>query len=239
VVQPRRKFHSQESPFILKDVTNDPFLLYQANLMVAETYRGFTDNTLDLEDVYIELCINDNHQQGYARTIALLGTNPLTGLQQMLGCIRIMMGDDSRPASEHLEVKRILDVEGGWDNFIFEGFNEKKAIEFGRLSIAYEFTIGALKEQGLHLRVIRNLVAGAFQLAKEQFHKDQAWAIMRDHVARAVEQSGIKLIRVPDIMFKMEQNEEFFRRYQRYWVLKKIGFYKVVPEVNPDVIIEN
>jgi len=224
-----------EAQFVLKDVTNDPFMLHQANLLVAQTYKGFTDGSLDLDDVYQELCVSDYLNKGLARTLALYGEHPITGVEQMLGTIRIMMADESKDTADNLEIKEILEIEGGWDKFTFEGFNEHQAIEFGRLCIAFPFANGKLKEKGFYLDIIRNLVAGAFSLSKTKYGKDQAWAIMRDHVARAVMKSGIEVIKVPDVGIKLDGNREIFTRYQRYWVLNKIGFYKILPDECPNV----
>ena len=210
-------------------------MLHQANMLVAQTYRGFTDGSLGLDDVYQELCVNECHQRGLARTLALFGGHPVTGVEQMMGCIRIMMADEK--GAENLEIKEILEIESGWDSFDFEGFDESRAIEFGRLSIAFPFTTGEFKEQGFYLDIIRNLVSGAYQFASERYGKNQAWAIMRDHVARAVEKSGIKVLKVPGAKVKMDHNQNIFTRYQRYWVFNKIGFYKVVPEYSPEVVV--
>lgn len=233
----RDGFNKLATQFVLKDVTNDPFMLHQANMLVAQTYRGFTDGSLGLDDVYQELCVSDCQRKGLARTIALFGEHPLTGIEQMLGCLRVMMADDKKNTANNLEIKEILQVENGWENFHFEGFNEKHAIEFGRLSIAFPFTTGVLKEQGIYLDIIRNLVSGAYQLAQQKYHKSQAWAIMRDHVARAVENSGVELIKVPGVSVNLDENKEIFTRYQRYWVLNKIGFYKVIPAQDIEAII--
>lgn len=218
--------------FCVEDVTENEQKLQAAFRLVADSYATLSSSKISAKNVYEELCQDRYHQCGLARTIILTGIIPgaADDRTELLGTLRIVLGssvtsNDLLP----LEAMHLVTPKGGWENFDFGNFDPHKAIEYGRLAFNADCKKGLAKELKFHLRVLREITVGAYQLAIKQFAKTQAWGMATQLVAKSVVESGINMIHAPDIELNYQQNKSLFEKYDRYWIKGSPGFYKIEP----------
>jgi hypothetical protein len=215
--------------FQVEDVTANEDKLRVAFQIVSNAYSRLSSTNIDINEVYQELCADIYHRTGRARTVLLTVDNPDKGQQEALGTLRYIVGSHMQDNSEipPFEAMELVSPIGGWEQFTFADFNLEKSIEFGRLAISPECRNRTAKIKDLHLPVLRQLLIGSYQLAVERHGISQVWCIMPPHVVRALSKAGIRSIPVPHFELNYHENAALFRKYDRYWLHRTPGFYKL------------
>jgi len=216
--------------FLVEDVTDSPAQLGMAFDLVATGYAQLASTPLDPQAIREELCADSYHRHGLARTLLLTGENPNTGTVEPLGTLRIVLGSAHTTTFgiPPLEAMALLTPEAGWQDFTFAGFDVDQVVEGGRTAVAPACRTGLAKALGVHLCVLRTLYQEGFRRALHIYGKPQYWGILPSYVVTRVEALGITLIPTPRLTLNHQENEELFRKYDRYWLQSNPWFYKVL-----------
>ena len=205
--------------FVLEDVSDTPALLTWAFDLIVQGYLPLSTRTVAPEDVCRDVCDDDYHRCGMARTLVLTGCHPETGEREPLGTVRVTTGAprDNPQGLPPLETMRLMAPPGGWDTFDFAGFAVDQVAEGGRLAVSPTCRIGRSRAIGLTPVVLRALVEGAFQFAAERYGKTQLWGVLPYYVIDRLEALGMHVLPAPDLRYRVEACAEVFARYDRYW----------------------
>jgi hypothetical protein len=221
--------------FIVEDVTDNPERLRWAFDLIVQGYLPLSSKPLTPWEVSDDVCNDQYHRYGIARTLVLTGCHPETGDREPMGTVRVTMGSmhTYELGFPPLEAMNLMLPSEGWDQFRFEGFDVDQIVEGGRVAVSATCRIGISRDVGLPAIVLRALFEKGLRFAVENHRKSQYWGILPSYVIKRVESLGIRIIQAPKMSYKTNENAEMFEKYDRYWLQSNPVFCRViVPEIS-------
>jgi hypothetical protein len=201
------------------DITDDFLLMERARWLTAEAYAALADPSVGIEEVFAVVSRDSYEEQGRARTIAALSTDPETGASEIVGLVRVVIGE-MRPANEEappIDAMNFVEPAEGWPH-TGRGLNDSQIAELGRFLIVAKFRTSEMRQAGVPAWLTRRLYEAAARVMRERGGR-MLYAIMPPYMTRLVGQAGIRICEVPSRL-KTEDPlaARVFDQFSAYWL---------------------
>jgi len=205
---------------VVVDVTDDSYWMQRAIELAAEGYAPLTNPALGIgvEQLMATLSRDAYHEQGRARTIAALTTDPVTGITELAGRARVVTGDIRGDDADMPPIEAMTFVEplDGWPH-LRAGQPISHIAEISRFAIAGSCRTSEMRKSGTTAWILRRLYEGCLDAMRRQ-RAGILYAIMPPYVIRLVAQSAIR-VRLIESRFRTEDSlaARFFHEFSMYF----------------------
>ena len=189
------------------DITDDRFWMPRANRLAAEGYAPLTNPALGLgvEDLLATLSLDAFEEQGRARTIGALTTHPDTGVTEITGRARVVIGDilHDNGAIPPIEAMTFVEPLHGWPH---AGSSQPidRVGEISRVVIVATCRTLPMQRAGVPALFIRRFYEECVSIMRIR-RAGMLYAIMPPYLVRLVNQAGVR-VRLIDSRFRTEDS---------------------------------
>jgi hypothetical protein len=201
------------------DISDDFLWMERARWLTAESYVALADPKLGLraEDVFETVSKDFYEEHGFARTVAALTTDPETGITEITGLVRVVIGARAGEKDIYpIDAMNFVQPLHGWPHEQ-NGLQGCQVAELGRFLIIGECRTPEMRRAGVPASLTRRLYEGGVEIMRSN-HAQILYAIMPAYVARLISQAGI---RIREIESRLKTEDPFaariFDEFSLYW----------------------
>jgi hypothetical protein len=219
----------------VRDITDHPEWLAEANREIAAGYRRLADPTrgVGLGETMTALCEDGYERHGRSRTFAVFVAGTGSGAmeseaRELAGVVRLVIGRSQGAPRDvaPIDAMNFVSPRGGWPHRRY-GVRDDQIGEIGRFVILEKFRRPRRGAEGGQVTITGLLLQAVYRSCRRSGLR-RLYAIMPPQVADLVTRTGAVLNNVPMLLRQEDEHAaRIFEQFSTYWRRMEPRLYEV------------